>query len=277
MRDVVVRLREWLEAHCAQQLGRLADGVPDVDLDATWPEGLRELHRWHGGTLPGQPPSTIIGRYGLVPRVQVDRIKAQLDRAYLRSELSSNAWNVAWVPVLASTTGDYVCWDPSGSFGGVAGQIVEYLHADHLRTILAPSFDAYLTAYVESLECGVWRYDDTHGFDDRGRFEPFLTEQASDYPRRAVDDDGRLQSPSSPIVTDADVVKPYSLATTYVIGDRVEHSQLGIGLVQAVDVTRVTIAFSVGTKTLVHARRERPEALGKAQPIDHAKRGPPKV
>jgi cell wall assembly regulator SMI1 len=70
-----------------------------------------------------------------------------------------NHWHKGWY-AFASSGGDCLVIDPLGSFGGVAGQVVDFNHeGDAEKTIVAPDFDSWLGALVEALETGVLVYN----------------------------------------------------------------------------------------------------------------------
>jgi cell wall assembly regulator SMI1 len=193
MRDVVERLGKWWRNKRPFALDDLAPGVTDGTLAAyedelgvTLPDGLRALYRWRNGPLTGLTGRGIIGRYALMSLWQVSANQKAMNDL-LGQGATKNGWRKACLPVFSNGTGDFICWDPCGHFGGEKGQMLALSRTD--RTMLAPSFDGFLTAYVDSLEAGVWTYDHVHGLDDDGRFASFLSERFPGYPRRAIDID----------------------------------------------------------------------------------------
>ena len=289
MRDVVARLERWLERSCPHKLERLAPGLMDEAiavyerrLGVTFPDGMRALYRWHNGTLPGQLGVDIIGRYALAPLEQVAEHQKMMNELLEQGAFKTKIWwRKTWLPIFDKGTGDLLCWDPRGSFGGVPGQVIEFWHTDHDRTVLAPSFDGFLTAYVDSLDAGLWTYDEENGLEDHDRFKAFLAERFPRYPFRAIDFDGKRARPPTPapapaLADPARPVKVYAASMRYEVGDRIAHPKLGTGVVQAVEQTKVDILFEDGRRTLVHARGEG-EKLEKPRPIDHSKPGRPKV
>lgn len=281
MNDVVERLGQWLWKNCPAKLDQLAPGLTDEAittyeqmLKVKLPEGMRALYRWRNGTLPHVKHADIIGRYQLLPLLRVVADQKMMNELREKGEFKTgNWWRATWVPVFDKGTGDLICWDPRGSFSGEPGQVLEFWHTDHDRRILAPSFDGFLTAYVESLEAGVWTYNEEEGFEDNGLFIDFLAKKFPGYPHTAIDFKGRppKRPPPPPPAIDAAPgreVKPYSIATRFEVGDPVTHPQFGAGVVQSVEQTKAEILFSVGRRTLVHARGGG-EKLAKPAPIDH--------
>jgi cell wall assembly regulator SMI1 len=166
MDGIVDRLAQWLWKHCPKNLERLAPGLTDAairvyeqQLGVTFPDGIRALYRWRNGIAPEHHFAAVIGRYSLSSLESVVNTQEIMnDLLEQKAFKTSNWWRKTWVPVFDKGTGDNVCWDPRGSFSGTPGQVLEFWHTDHDRKVLAPSFDGFLTTYVESLELGVWRY-----------------------------------------------------------------------------------------------------------------------
>jgi cell wall assembly regulator SMI1 len=283
MKDVVARLQRWLEQRCPHKLEQLAPGLMDEaievherQLGVTFPEGMRALYRWRNGAKPGQFAVSIIGRYDLSPLAQIAERQQMLNELLDHGSFQTkNWWRKTWLPVFDKGTGDLLCWDPRGSFDGSPGQVLEFWHTDHDRTVLAPSFDGFLTAYVDSLDAGLWTYDAEQGLEDHDRFKPFLAARFPGYPFRAIDFDGKCgRAPApTPALVEADPgrpVKAYSASMRYEVGDRVAHPTFGTGVVQTLEQTKVDILFESGRRTLVHARSGG-EKLEKPGRIDHSK------
>lgn len=287
MKDVVERLGQWLWKNCPAYLDKLAPGATDEAISAcekllgvAFPDGMRELYRWRNGVAEGEV-APVIGRYDLMSLDHVVSTQKLMNELLEQGDFKTkNWWRKTWVPIFDKGTGDHICWDPRGSFSGENGQVLEFWHADHDRKILAPSFDGYLTAYVESLEAGVWTFSEDEGLEDNGMFEDALSAKFPNYPFNAIDMNGkrpRPPTPPPPLIDAADgrPIKIYAVSTTFEVGDAVRHPQFGTGVVQAVEQTKVTIAFPDERRTMVHARGavdrlERPKA------IDHTRREPPK-
>ncbi len=288
MDDVIERLGQWLSKHCPKQLERLAPGLTDDEitvyerkLGVTFPASMRALYRWRNGLLPEFSAADIIGRYSLMSLDKVvSNQKMMNDLLEQNAFKTKNWWRKTWIPIFDKGTGDYLCWDPRGSFSGELGQVLDFWHTDHDRNILAPSFDGYLTAYVDSLDAGLWSYTEADGFDDNSQFEDFLGERFPEYPYRAITFEGKRPRPPAPRPATVEAapdreIKPYSVATTYEIGDQVQHPQFGVGVVQAVELAKADIQFGDERRMLVHARGES-EKLERPKRIDHTKQPPPK-
>lgn len=288
MNEVIERLEQWLSKNCPKQLERLAPGVTDEviagyekRLGVTFPEGMRALYRWRNGLLPEFSSADVIGRYSVMSLDKVvSNQKMMNDLLEQNAFKTKNWWRKTWIPVFDKPTGDYICWDPRGSFSGEPGQILEFWHNDHERDIITPSFDAYLTAYVDSLDAGVWTYTEADGFDDNSGFEDFIRQRNPGHPYRAISFEGKRPRPRAAPADLVDAapdrpVKVYSASTTFEVGDTVTHPQFGTGVVQAVETTNAIIQFGAERRTLVHARGGS-DKLEKPKRIDHSKQEPPK-
>lgn len=61
--------------------------------------------------------------------------------------------------------------------------MLESWKGDSDRNIVAPSFEAWLTAFVDSLEAGLWKLDSETGNVDSGEgLEEFLAQRLVGYP-----------------------------------------------------------------------------------------------
>ncbi len=68
-------------------------------------------------------------------------------------------WNVKWVPVTNSGSGDYFCVDRAPAKGGRSGQLIAFDHEVGPVRVVARSFGDYLTQYADDLEAGKYYYD----------------------------------------------------------------------------------------------------------------------
>ena len=281
MDEVVDRLGRWLSANVPARFETLAPGATDEEIAAaekelgvTFPAGMRALYRWRNGS--SNRVHALVGNRLLMSLAEMVATRKTMNELAARGDFkTSNWWRKTWVPFLHNGAGDHVCWDPRGSFSGSPGQVLEFWHTDHDRKVLAPSFDGWLTALVDSLEAGLWRDDPDEGLIDDYRFEPFLAERFSGFPNKAIDGDGkrpRRPAPPPPLV-DADPtrpVMPYAVSHKFEIADRLQHPQFGIGVVQRIDDGKCDVLFESGLRTLVHAKSAS-SGLGKPKPFDHTK------
>jgi cell wall assembly regulator SMI1 len=63
-------------------------------------------------------------------------------------------WDPGWFPIASNGRGDHLMIDFCPAKNGTYGQLIEWLHDDEERKLLAPSFTAWLTSVADSLESG---------------------------------------------------------------------------------------------------------------------------
>ena len=63
-------------------------------------------------------------------------------------------WSPRWIPITADGAGNHQVLDLDPAPGGVAGQIVTFLHDSARREVVAPSFERYLASFAAQLERG---------------------------------------------------------------------------------------------------------------------------
>lgn len=228
MRDVIGQLHRWLARTCPAVLDALAPGLMQTALDlyqkdfgTPFPASLRELYGWRNGVAEGRT-APIVGRFEPVMLKRAARSMRDDVLPVFEHADDQLGWHVPTGHVIATLAGE--------------------------RTVIAPDFDAYLHAYVDSLEHGVWTYDAATGLDDRGQFAITLATRFP--PSRFV-----VVPKPAPVAPTERAARPYAPSTTYAVGDRVAHPTFGIGTVRTVSATKVEIGFADGPRTLVHARR----------------------
>ena len=269
MDEIVARLAQWLRKN-HPHADKLTPGATDAaisevekQLGVSFPAGLRALFRFCGGGSG----IAIMNNRQLLALAELPRIRAMMagfvdDGTFARRDF----WHKPWVPFLDNGGGSYLVWDPAGSFsrvGGAPGQVLEFWNRDHDRDILAPSFDEWLTAFADSLDKGIWRFDTEHqNIDDEPAFKQFLARRFSGYPRRPISVEGQPLHPK-PLpprtkVVAADLSRPvhaYRINEKYAVGDRIDHPKLGEGVVEFTsEPGKMTVRFGTERKVLVHGR-----------------------
>lgn len=68
-------------------------------------------------------------------------------------------WHKGWLPLMQTASGDMLCIDTVGSFGGKPGQILEHHYDLGPRDVVYDDFDCYLSVIVEALEKGYFHPD----------------------------------------------------------------------------------------------------------------------
>jgi cell wall assembly regulator SMI1 len=72
-------------------------------------------------------------------------------------------WNVKWIPFTDSGGGGHHCVDMDPAPSGTVGQVIYFSCEDSVQALEAPSFGAWLGAYVKDLEKGRFRFDVEEG------------------------------------------------------------------------------------------------------------------
>jgi cell wall assembly regulator SMI1 len=266
--ELVAQLAAWMHEHHGHA-ATFTRGATEAELTAveqrlgvTLPDGLRALYRWSGGGTD-EGPTVMNNRY-IEPLGTLVSTREMMngfveDGTFDRKDW----WHRSWVPFLHNGAGSYLCWDPKGSFaeaGGVPGQVIEFWGKDPERNMMTPSFDAWLTVFVDSFAQGIWKYDpEGEGVEDDGRFNQFIARRYGTYPKNAIAVDGKKAPAASGVPwATADLTKPvrdYSASSTFTLGERIKHPRFGEGVVQAVNAPgKVTIQFADQRRVLVAKR-----------------------
>ncbi|HEY4240262.1 MAG TPA: SMI1/KNR4 family protein [Kofleriaceae bacterium] len=281
MQAVVSRLEAWLAGQEPALLetlppGATADELADAEsqIGATFPQALRAIFLWRNG-------AALCGARTLLSLADVTRLRDEL-----QASVSANAfpnrdwWHRAWIPFATDGKGNYLVWDPGGSFEGERGQVLEYWHAEQERTVLAPSVDDYLTALADTLESGAWTRDEDGALSDGGQLEELISSRFPGFPYDPINRDGRRAKTKKRTSRRADKphvapnmalpVRAYKASEKFSPGDRVTHPQFGEGVVEVLsEPTKITVWFESGRKVLVHNGKPAPGALTRPQPFDH--------
>jgi cell wall assembly regulator SMI1 len=283
MDEVVARLATWLETHDPERLQAFGPGASEEAIAAAekevgvaFPAGMKALYRWHDGTA-----RPLLGNRVLMSLADIVKTRQMMNKAVDDGAFKTSNWyRKTWVPFMSNLAGDHLVWDPRGSFSGEPGQVLEFWHTDHDRKVLAPSFDGWLTSIVESLEAGNWRVDSDEGITDDHSFGEFLSSKFPGFPKLAIDADGKRpkRPPPPPPRVDADPsreVKTYSIKERYAVGDRVQHPQFGLGVVQRSEEAKCDVLFEGGLRALIQGKGG--SGLEKPKPFDHTGKGARRV
>ncbi|MBV0916844.1 SMI1/KNR4 family protein [Mycobacteroides chelonae] len=173
MNPLIVRLEAALAAVHPEFLAAQMPGASDEQVDRLEalagkpiPATLRDLLTWRNGVKKGGVLVSFAGPWSFM---SVEAIIEAVDmlRDLLRCEEGweeQTWWGHGWIPFLEDGFGDHLCVDLDGGgnlvddgepFIGMADQIIQFDHAAELRVIKAPSFDVWLTAFVEAVEEGI--------------------------------------------------------------------------------------------------------------------------
>lgn len=143
-----------LRASFATAGATLAPAAPGMDLAVA----LYAVADGQVATGDSAFPPSVYDNYYWMPLTEVDEVRQDLDGMAKVGEWDDertrviNWWVPGWLPLLTDGNSNYICIDTVGAFGGAPGQIIEFIHDDDERLVLAPNFDAWFTAWVAALD-----------------------------------------------------------------------------------------------------------------------------
>jgi cell wall assembly regulator SMI1 len=175
MQEIWARIESWIRRNAPQVLDVLHPGASDVQiaeleevLSIEFPEDFKASYRLHNG-------QSTYG-YGLIngcELLSLERIrdewqvwKTLLESGTFQTEDGQDQgcepapgvcnvwWHPKWIPFTYDGGGNHDCLDLNPTESGTAGQIITMWHDEPAREIVAPSFQAWLNQYAESLEAG---------------------------------------------------------------------------------------------------------------------------
>lgn len=185
------RLEAALAARHPEVLARLRKGASETKLRALerkvgqpLPPAFRAFLAWRDGApddvrlLDGLvwPGAARIGDL----KVMMDEI---VDAGHYAAFQPDQWWSKGWVPFADDESGyRSLVLDLHGSFGGRPGQVLRAAAKDPTRLVLAPSFEAWLAAFVAVVEAGALEPEDG-GWVFGPRAERVLARHLRGYPR----------------------------------------------------------------------------------------------
>jgi cell wall assembly regulator SMI1/predicted DNA-binding WGR domain protein/WD40 repeat protein len=165
---LLTRLQTALEKRYPQTAAALRPGASDaaiarlIELSPGLPASFIELMRWHDGARDDMRPLdglVWLDVKGIISVTKMMRdIVAQGHYAAYRPD---EWWSRGWVQFADDQSGyGALVIDLHGSFGGQPGQVLWAAAKDPTRTIVAPSFDAWLATFTAIVEKGYLEEDD---------------------------------------------------------------------------------------------------------------------
>lgn len=179
MRELWEKIEGYLQSHeCGSLSTGLNPGASETEIataesalgDVRFPEDYRAFLKLHNGQVDGS-----ITLLGMGPLLSTHEIvdqwrvwKELLDEGTFDDQGSASDhadcvktdmwWNPRWIPITHDGGGDHDCIDLDPAEGGTAGQIIEMWHDMDDRSLIAPSFTAWVAHFVAELEQGnlVW-------------------------------------------------------------------------------------------------------------------------
>ncbi|HEY7348277.1 MAG TPA: SMI1/KNR4 family protein [Ktedonobacterales bacterium] len=198
MEEVWKRIEVWLATHASHILGYLQPGATDeeirqaeVVMGVELPEDVKASYRLHNGSAH-LPLIERLSLNSLEEMVQLwQGMKRILDDQDPTDEyifgvdeeqsdleplpVKAVWWCPKWIPLLEFGNGDGLYVDLAPGPKGRSGQLVSFWHEDaSMNDLVAPSWQAYLSAFADDLEAGKYFIDE---WDDLATTDD-LTQQA---------------------------------------------------------------------------------------------------
>ncbi len=190
MSELITRLDHWLREnrpifYASLSVGATPDEIKELEqcIGAPLPPLYSEMLKWRNGQTE-EATSALHDMYTYMSTTDViATVETMRDLRENDESFDDATWNIKWIPFLDNGSGDNICIDFYGSFGGKSGQVIEYIHDDYPRPILYPSIEVWLKTLVEALEADLYKED---GFlfvprSDKN-YSEFMTEHNFGYP-----------------------------------------------------------------------------------------------
>lgn len=125
---------------------------------------------------------------------------------------------------------------------------------------------------VQCKQCsGYHRYKSPHGAPlEKRQPSPFAPSSPSRAVREVKAPVERFEKPA--VAADlSKPVRPYRASEKYIVGERVEHSNFGQGVVETAEPGKITVFFASGRRVLVQSKDGQvTSGLARPKPFDHA-------
>lgn len=123
--------------------------------DATGPTAA--FHRVADGTVAGAPH---FESFELMSLADSTGEKAMMDKLAKDEAWEPSWWSPSWFPFAGDHAGQLLVVD------GGSGEVIEFMHDDEARPLVAPSLEAYFATVATRLEAGELIHDVRHGIID---------------------------------------------------------------------------------------------------------------
>ena len=123
--------------------------------DATGPTAA--FHRVADGTVANAPP---FESFELMSLAESTGEKAMMDKLATDEAWEPTWWSPSWFPFAGDHAGQLLVVDEG------SGEVIEFMHDDEARPLVAPSLEAYFATVATRLEGGELIHDVRHGIID---------------------------------------------------------------------------------------------------------------
>jgi cell wall assembly regulator SMI1 len=193
MTKLITRLEAWLKEHrpayyASLQPGATPEEIASLELmvGLSLPDLYKEMLAWRNGQADTSETFEGLYTYQSISSV-ISTIEVMRDLLETEPTATDEVWDSLWVPYLDDGSGNNVCLDLAGRFGGQSGQIIEYIHDDFVRPVMYPSFEAWLDTYVSAAEAGLLAMDGDYFMPTSEEiYHAYVREHNVGYPRDGV-------------------------------------------------------------------------------------------
>jgi cell wall assembly regulator SMI1 len=175
VKDLWQRIETWLSSHGGNDIvAKLPQGASEEALDSIeseigvpLPDDVKDFLRVHDGD--GEQAiilcqtllacTDIVGSWRILKELADDG-DFDGERGDPDGPVKPDWWNARWIPLVYDGNSNYYCADLDPDEGGRPGQVVLFWHDDETRSVQAPSFQAWIEAFVGELEAGKFEVAD---------------------------------------------------------------------------------------------------------------------
>lgn len=169
------RLNAWLAKHVPEDAVRLR---PPLEDPGTVPAPLRALYRVADGQTGKKG---LFDQFRFMTASDAREEKVTMDQLARDESWDESWWSPRWHPFASDFAGQLLVVDESD------GSVREFVHDDEGRPVLAPSAEAFLERFTESVEGGERVWDHTMGIVETAEVERSHVERAERAERDARD------------------------------------------------------------------------------------------
>ena len=145
-------------------LRRIEQALAATHVGPVWNPGRADVtaptaafHRVADGTVPGAPH---FESFQLMSFEDSTGEKAMMDKLAKDEAWEPSWWSLSWFPFAGDHAGQLLVVDEQ------SGEIIEFMHDDEARPLVAPSLEAYFATVATRLEGGELIHDVRHGIID---------------------------------------------------------------------------------------------------------------
>ena len=161
------RIERWVAANAPLLVGLLRPPATDEAIAATeaalggrLPPSVRVSYRCHDGEVPES--DGILNIFRLLPLAEI--IEKRAEMLDIVADFQELEYDGSMIPILWGN-GEFLYVDLSAE--GEESALYQWWHEDPKRTVVAPSFAAYLASFADDVERGLYHHEQ-HYFTLKG-------------------------------------------------------------------------------------------------------------